>query len=97
MLTFSIQSGSNGNCIYVEAGDTRLLFDAGVSGRTLRTRMAEHGRSPEDVDALIISHEHIDHVRGAGVFQRKFGMPVFLTPATHAAVRCDLGHLCDVR
>ena len=41
IVTFSVQSGSNGNCIYVEAGDTRLLFDAGVSGKTLRRRMAE--------------------------------------------------------
>ena len=57
MITFSIQSGSNGNCIYVEAGDTRLLFDAGVSGKRARERMAEHGRCPNDVDALFISHD----------------------------------------
>ena len=68
ILSFSVQSGSNGNCIYVEAGDTRLLFDAGVSGKTLRARMAEHDRLPTEVDALIISHEHSDHIRCAGIF-----------------------------
>lgn len=95
--TFSIQSGSNGNCVYVEAGGKRLLFDAGVSGKVLRTRMAEHGRSPDDVDALFISHEHSDHVRCAGVFQRLFDLPIYMTHATHRATRCDLGRLQDVR
>jgi phosphoribosyl 1,2-cyclic phosphodiesterase len=97
IITFSIQSGSNGNCIYVEAGDRRLLFDAGVSGRVVRQRMAEHGRDPADCDALIISHDHSDHVRGAGVFQRMFGLPVYLTRRTRAAIRGDLGRLDDVR
>ncbi len=97
MTTFSVQSGSNGNCIYVEAGETRLLFDAGVSGRTLKVRMAEHGRSPYDADALIISHDHSDHVRCAGVFQRMFNLPIYITPATLSAVREDLGRLFDLR
>jgi phosphoribosyl 1,2-cyclic phosphodiesterase len=97
LVTFSIQSGSNGNCIYVEAGDTRLLFDAGISGRRARTRMAEHDRSPDGVDALFISHEHHDHIRSAGIFQRLFGVPLYTTRKTHAAARCDLGRLHDVR
>ena len=97
MVTFSVQSGSNGNCIYVETDDARLLFDAGVSGRQLEQRMAEHGRSPHDVDALIISHEHNDHVRGAGIFHRKFNLPVYMTRPTHYATQCDLGRLDDIR
>ncbi|NOX59647.1 MAG: MBL fold metallo-hydrolase [Planctomycetes bacterium] len=97
MVTFSVQSGSNGNCIYVEAGDARLLFDAGVSARRLEQRMAEHGRSPHGVDALLISHEHSDHVRCAGIFQRKFACPIFMTKPTQRAVRCDLGQLSEVR
>lgn len=96
ILTFSIQSGSNGNCIYVEAGDTRLLIDAGVSGRTLRERMSAHGRSPDEIDALLISHEHDDHIRCAGIYQRKFGMPVYMTRPTLAAARAPLGPMPDV-
>jgi phosphoribosyl 1,2-cyclic phosphodiesterase len=92
-VTFSVQSGSNGNCIYVEAGQTRLLFDAGVPARTVRQRMAEHRRRPEDCAALIISHDHSDHTRCAGVYQRKFGLPMYLTPKTHRAIRTDLGPL----
>jgi len=97
MITFSIQSGSNGNCFYVEAGDTRLLFDAGVSGKRARDRMAEHGRCPDDVDALFISHEHGDHIRSAGVFHRMFDVPVYVTKPTLNANGWHLGQLDDVR
>lgn len=96
-VTFAVQSGSNGNCIYVEAGQTRLLFDAGVAARTVRERMAVHQRRPEDCDALIISHDHSDHTRCAGVYQRKFGVPMYLTSATRRAIRTDLGALGEVR
>lgn len=97
MLTFSLQSGSNGNCIYVEAGGARLLFDAGISGRTAEGRMRVHGRDIRDVDALIISHDHVDHFRCAGVFQRKFKLPIFVTRTTYLSAPCDLGPLTDVR
>lgn len=97
MLTFSIQSGSNGNCIYVEAGDTRLLFDAGVAARTARERMLRHGRDPADCDALIISHDHSDHSRSAGIFQRRFGLPVYMSRAVHRAIAPQLGRVSDIR
>ncbi len=97
MITFSIQSGSNGNCIYVEAGDTRLLFDAGVAGKRAKERMAEHGRCPQDADALFISHEHTDHIRYAGVFQRRFDLPIYITRPTLQANPRSLGPLSDVR
>lgn len=96
MLTFSLQSGSNGNAIYVEANGTRLLFDAGISGRMAESRMAVHSRDIRSIDALIISHDHSDHVRCAGVYQRKFGLPIYMTRPTHDAVRSDLGILSDV-
>lgn len=99
MITFSLQSGSNGNAIYVEANGVRLLFDAGISGIMAQRRMAVHGRDIRDVDALVISHDHIDHVRCAGIYQRKFGLPVMITrPTLRAAQRwCKLGKLSDVR
>ena len=97
MITFSLQSGSNGNAFYVEADGTRLLFDAGISGEMARRRMAVHGRDIRDVHALIISHDHSDHLRCAGVYHHKFGLPVYLTRPTHTASWCDLGKLSDVR
>ncbi len=97
MLTFSLQSGSNGNCIYVEAGDVRLLFDAGISGRTAEARMAAHGRDIRGCNALILSHEHTDHVSCAGIFHRKFGLPVYCTRPTFRQSCVVLGKMRNVR
>ncbi len=97
MQTFSLQSGSNGNAIYVEAAGVKLLFDAGISGAQAERRMAFHHRDIREVDALIISHDHVDHIRAAGIYQRKFGLPIYVTKKTLSATWCSLGQLCDVR
>jgi phosphoribosyl 1,2-cyclic phosphodiesterase len=97
VLTFSLQSGSNGNSIYVEADGVRLLFDAGISGRRARLRMNTRGRDIGTVDALLLSHDHADHVRCAGVYQRLFGVPIYATEATYRTARYQLGKVGDVR
>jgi phosphoribosyl 1,2-cyclic phosphodiesterase len=99
MIAISLQSGSNGNCIYVETGGVKLLFDAGITGVQAAERLVAHGRDIRKVDAVIISHDHGDHIRHAGVFQRKYSLPIYITPATLAAAssRCTLGKLKDVR
>ena len=98
MQVISLQSGSNGNCIYVEAGGVKLLFDAGISGSRAKERLGRHGRDIADVDAVLISHDHVDHARSMGVYHRKFGLPVFVTAKTYrAACRYDLGVLEDLR
>jgi phosphoribosyl 1,2-cyclic phosphodiesterase len=99
MVAISLQSGSSGNCIYVETEGARLLFDAGISGVQAEERLAAQGRNIRDVDAVIISHDHSDHIRHAGVLHRKYGLPVFVTPATLAAAtsRCALGNMKEVR
>ena len=95
--TCALQSGSNGNCLYVETADTRLLFDAGISARLAEQRLAEHNRDIRAVEALIISHAHSDHVRAAGVFHRRFSLPVYITAGAFRACRGKLGELRDVR
>ncbi len=87
MKVVSLQSGSNGNCFFVESGAVRLLFDAGISGKQAEERLARHGRDIRSVDGLFISHDHSDHTRSVGVFQRKFGMPVYITRPTLTAVQ----------
>jgi phosphoribosyl 1,2-cyclic phosphodiesterase len=98
MNIISLQSGSNGNCIYVEAGGVRLLFDAGISGKQAAERLSRAGGDITRVDALIISHDHADHVRCAGIYQRKFGVPICVTEKTLRAARSshDLGTLQEV-
>ncbi|MBN2560703.1 MAG: MBL fold metallo-hydrolase [Phycisphaerae bacterium] len=97
MITFSLQSGSNGNSIYVEAGEVGLLFDAGISGRQAQTRMASRQRDIRDCHGVIISHGHSDHLRCAGVFQRKFGLPVYIAEQTYRAACGLIGPVSDVR
>ena len=97
MKTFSCQSGSNGNCIFVRAGRTRILLDAGISGLAAQRRMEVNQEDIRAVDALILSHDHSDHTRSAGIFQRKFHMPIYATPGTLRACRGSIGKLDDVR
>ena len=77
MEVIALQSGSSGNCIFVEAGDRQLLFDAGISGVQAEARLAAHGRDIRDIDALIISHDHRDHAVSMGIYQRKYGLPIY--------------------
>jgi phosphoribosyl 1,2-cyclic phosphodiesterase len=99
MRTISLQSGSSGNCIFVETKGVRLLFDAGIGGNEAARRLAAHGRDMRTVDALIISHDHGDHVRHAGVYQRKFGLPIYVTAKTLSVAeeKLPLGPVHDVR
>ena len=96
MISFSLQSGSNGNSIYVETSDARLLFDAGISGQQAQRRMAHPGRDMNKVQALIISHEHTDHIRCAGIYHRQFHLPIYVTRRTLEAAN-DIGQTQDVR
>jgi phosphoribosyl 1,2-cyclic phosphodiesterase len=77
-----LQSGSSGNCCYVEAAGVRLLFDAGIGARRVADRLGAHGVDPARIDALIVSHEHSDHVGAAGALARRFGFPVHITEPT---------------
>ena len=99
MEVIALQSGSSGNCIYLESGNVRLLFDAGISGRQAQQRLEQHGKDIRDVDALIISHDHRDHTSCMGVFQRKFGLPIYITRSTFFTVRTRSrpGRLTDIR
>lgn len=78
-------SGSSGNSTLVAAGSTRVLVDAGFSGRELSKRLSARGTDPQDLAAILITHEHADHVRGAGVMARAHGTPVLMTAGTRRA------------
>jgi phosphoribosyl 1,2-cyclic phosphodiesterase len=87
MNVIPLQSGSNGNCYYVESGQTALLFDAGISIRKAQERLTNYGRQLNQVDAIFISHDHGDHTRCLGAFQRKFDLPIYITRQTLLAVQ----------
>jgi phosphoribosyl 1,2-cyclic phosphodiesterase len=86
MVRFTVlASGSKGNCTVISGGRTRILVDAGLSCRELFRRMKLTGEDPQTLDAIIITHEHQDHVTGLAVTARKLGIPVYFTEATHRA------------
>jgi phosphoribosyl 1,2-cyclic phosphodiesterase len=86
MVRFTVlASGSKGNSTVVTGGRTRILVDAGLSCRELFRRMKLAGEDPETLDAVIITHEHTDHVNGLAVTARKLGIPVYFTEGTHRA------------
>jgi len=95
--TFALQSGSNGNSIYVEAAGVRLLIDAGISARRAEAALQEKRIAIRDADALILTHDHRDHTACAGVWQRRFGLPIHLAAGTEEAIRPYLGRVTDLR
>lgn len=82
----ALASGSRGNALLVEAGGSVLMVDCGLPCRELESRLAALGCAPGDVTALLITHEHGDHVRGAVPFARRHRVPVWATPGTVRAV-----------
>ncbi len=80
-----LASGSRGNATVVTGGRTTVLVDAGLSCRELVKRMEQAGEDPRALDAILITHEHQDHVQGLSVMARRLGIPVYFTEATHRA------------
>ncbi|MBO6015978.1 MAG: MBL fold metallo-hydrolase [Lachnospiraceae bacterium] len=82
MNLLSIASGSSGNCIYVGDGQTHILVDAGISGKRIEEGLGTIGLSTADIDAIFVTHEHIDHIAGVGVLSRKQRIPIYATKGT---------------
>lgn len=86
-------SGSSGNAALVEAGRTRILVDAGLPGRTIEGALEQVGVSPRSLSAIVVSHEHTDHIKGVGVLSRKYQLPIYANAACWQAMRPLLGKL----
>ena len=88
-----IASGSNGNCCLIEDKSTSILVDSGKSAREIAYRMEKLGKSLEDVDAVILSHSHHDHITGAGVLSRRFGVSLYMTKEVYVETKYKLGNI----
>ena len=82
MRLCSIASGSSGNCIYVGSDDTHLLVDTGISKKRIEEGLKELEIKGDEIDGILITHEHSDHIQGLGVFSRKYEVPIYATPGT---------------
>ncbi len=83
---FSLISGSSGNCSVVTDGKTNILIDCGTSGKRALAALDKIGIAPEDVSAMLVTHEHSDHIQGVGVLARRLKIPVYATAGTHSAM-----------
>ncbi|GGE05836.1 metallo-hydrolase [Marinithermofilum abyssi] len=93
-MKFSVlASGSTGNAIYVETDRFRVLIDAGLSGKRLEKLLRSIGADPASLDAILVTHEHIDHVKGLGVFARRYRLPIHLNEATWRSLPSSVGKL----
>lgn len=83
MLNFcSLYSGSSGNSLFVQSDTSKILIDVGVSSKKVEQALANIDVNPSDIDAILITHEHTDHVQGLGTFSKKFDLPVFVNQQT---------------
>lgn len=86
-------SGSKGNALYVESGKTSILIDAGFSGKELAKRLSIHGKDIAALDGLFLTHEHNDHIQGAGVVSRRCRLPVYANEGTFQGSDKKIGKL----
>ncbi len=89
MELFSIASGSGGNCVCVGNDNNHVMIDCGISGKRIEAGMNSMDYSVSDMDGLLITHEHADHIAGLGVISRRYGLPIYATRGTINAIRAN--------
>ena len=93
MIFCPLYSGSSGNALFVQYGATRLLIDAGKPGKTVASALELIGVEPASLDGVLITHEHSDHIAGAGVLCRRYRVPVYATEDTWRAMDGKVGEI----
>lgn len=83
---FSVASGSSGNCICLGSDQCHVMIDAGISGKRIEEGMNTYDYTTSDMDGVLITHEHSDHIQGLGVVARKYGLPLYATKGTADAI-----------
>jgi phosphoribosyl 1,2-cyclic phosphodiesterase len=91
----SLRSGSSGNAIYINHKDVHILIDAGLSGRTIERALLNIGVNPKSLSAILITHEHKDHIKGAGVLSRRYNIPIYANKATWGAMEKDIKEISE--
>jgi phosphoribosyl 1,2-cyclic phosphodiesterase len=90
-----LASGSKGNSIYISDGETSVLLDAGLSGVEIERRLKIAGHCPDCLQAILVSHEHSDHIKGVGILSRRYNLPVYMSADTQKASTHIVGKLSE--
>ena len=85
-LVSLLVSGSSGNATYIETPQRKILVDCGLTGKAIAVQMEKIGRSVADIDTILVTHEHVDHIKGIGVLARKYGMDIYANEKTWKAM-----------
>jgi phosphoribosyl 1,2-cyclic phosphodiesterase len=92
MIKFcSLFSGSSGNAIFLGTDKTKILIDAGVSGKRIIEALVSIGENPSELSAVLVSHEHSDHIKGAGIISRRLDIPIYANEGTWKAMEGQIG------
>lgn len=90
-----LSSGSSGNCLFVEYKGTSVLIDAGFSAKRIEYLLGEIGKNPKDLDAIFVTHEHADHIKGVGTMSRKHKLPIYANDGTWKSMLKHCGKIKD--
>lgn len=93
MIFSSLYSGSSGNSIFVSSEHAKVLIDAGMPGKSIEEALKTIGEKPEEIDAIFITHEHSDHIKGVGVLSRKYNIPVYANKLTWEGMHKTVGNI----
>lgn len=91
----SLYSGSSGNCLYVGTKKTKILVDAGLSGKKIECALKEKNINPNEINGIVITHEHSDHIKGVGILSRRYNIPIFSNSNTWKIMYNSLGNISD--
>jgi len=89
----SLFSGSDGNSQYIEYKNTKILIDSGMSGKKIQNQLKNIDVNPEEIQAIFITHEHTDHIKGAGVLSRRYDIPIYANKKTWEAMLTKIGKI----
>ena len=89
----SLYSGSSGNCQYIKTENATIIVDAGLSGKRIQQEISNIGEDPKKIDAIFITHEHIDHIQGAGIMSRRLNIPIYANKKTWEAMNPYIGDI----
>ncbi len=89
----SLVSGSSGNCQYIETDNTKILIDAGLSGKKIEDLLSTIGICPTTIDYILVTHEHRDHTKGVGVLSRRYDIPIYANEKTWISMENIIGEI----
>jgi len=93
MIFCPLYSGSSGNSIFVASQNTKILVDVGMPGKSIESALKHINQDPSGIDGIFITHEHSDHIKGAGIISRRYDIPIYANENTWEAMKTKLGNI----